>query len=143
MIIFLFIGLCLAHMAPRKFVPSPNFSPPDLSPPLRAGKVKRAVEAAKQENCNATDRIIYTKRGHTFAKVFRSFGGFSVSKSAYEKAIVNFMHLSSSCAACYGQAYICGWDHCVVKCAVAGPRCDKCLERAGCIDECNKCTKFY
>jgi hypothetical protein len=126
MIVFLFIGLCFAHTIPRSVVPVP---------PLPAG--------GQRENCNATDRIIYTKRGHTFAQVFRSFGGFSVSKSAYQKAIVDFMHLSPTCAECYSTAYICGWDHCVVKCAMAGPRCDKCLEKAGCIDACNKCTKFY
>lgn len=120
--LLLFLGLCVAHATPRS-----------VSPPPEAGG----------ENCNATDRIIYAKRGHTFAKVFRSFGGFSVSKSAYQKAIVDFMHLSPTCAECYGQAYICGWDNCKMKCAMAGSRCDKCLGKAGCIDACNKCTKFY
>ena len=125
MIVFLFIGLCFAHTIPRS-----------VSPPAEGG-------GRGAQNCNATDRIIYTKRGHTFAKVFRSFGGFSVSKSAYAKAIVDFMHLSPTCAECYSDAYICGWNNCKMKCAMAGPRCDKCLEKAGCIDACNKCTKFY
>lgn len=93
--------------------------------------------------CNSTDAIIYTKKGTTFPAVFRSFGGFSVSKAAYERAIVEHMHLSPSCAACYGTAYICGWDSCKRKCVFAGERCDKCLHEAKCIENAQKCTGFY
>lgn len=94
------------------------------------------------EHCNDNDRLIHHDIGHTFAKLFRGYGGFSVSKKDYQNAIVNNVHLSMSCASCYADAYICGWDHCKIHCAMAGARCDTCLHEAKCIEECNKCTGF-
>ena len=55
--------------------------------------------------CNEADRVIYGKLGSTFATLFRSYAGWTVSKAAYEERIVKEVKLSPACAACYGDAY--------------------------------------
>ena len=102
-----------------------------------------ALSIASSTRCSRTDAIIYQKKGHTFPTVFRSFGGLYTSKASYEEKIVQFMHLSPSCASCYGDAYICGYERCKWKCIRAGEACDKCLTRRGCIDQTQRCTGFY
>ena len=100
------------------------------------------ANAAVANACTPADATIHAKRGHTFPTVFRSYGGFYVSKSSYEEKIVDNMHLSPSCAACYGSAYICGWKNCKMSCMREGKRCNACLKRMGCIEAVNKCTGF-
>lgn len=100
------------------------------------------ANAAVANACNAADAVIHSRKGSTFASVFRSYGGFYVSKSSYERKIVDNMNLSPSCAVCYGDAYICGWSNCKMSCMREGKRCDACLQRMGCIDAVNKCTGF-
>jgi len=92
--------------------------------------------------CNVADRKIYKAQGSTFEHRFRAFGGLFVGRSAYEAAIVKATGLSLSCARCYGKAYLCGFHNCKWKCAREGKMCTKCLERAGCIKACNKCSGF-
>lgn len=92
--------------------------------------------------CLDNDRRIYAKSGDTFPFEFRKLGGFSVSKTAYEEAISNKFGISQSCAVCYGNAYICGWDNCAVQCAFAGQMCSKCLDEAKCVQNCDICTGF-
>ncbi len=92
--------------------------------------------------CDASDKVIHKEKGKTFPVEFRKLGGFSVSKSAYEDAIVEKFALSPACASCFGDAYICGWSLCRWKCVLPGLICDACLIAANCISECNKCTGF-
>lgn len=92
--------------------------------------------------CNAADHKIYAAKGKTFPIEFRKFGGLSVSKTAYEEAISEAFGLSVQCAKCYGEAYICGWNACRWRCALPSLVCDGCLDKAGCVSECSKCTGF-
>ena len=92
--------------------------------------------------CNDADRAIYARDGDTFPARFRSFAGVTVSKSSYESQIVRATALSASCASCYGEAYICGWDNCRWSCVTAGASCNACLGSSGCVSACNACTGF-
>lgn len=92
-------------------------------------------------SCASTpDRLIYSQRGHEFPALFRSFAGLTVSRANYEQKIISQVGLSAPCAACYGEAYICGWDSCAVKCMIEGNSCNVCLKDAKCIEKCNECT---
>jgi len=85
------------------------------------------VSVAVAGVCNTHDKSIYSLKGSTFPTLFRSFGSIFVSKSSYEDSIVTQVGLSRSCAVCYGDAYICGYDNCKMMCAVASRHCDACL----------------
>jgi hypothetical protein len=101
------------------------------------------IVAAVASSCNKRDFAIYERIGPTFEERFRSFGGLWVSRDAYVDKIVNQVGLSRTCASCYGDAYICGWDNCKSACFRAGSSCTACLEAAKCIAECKKCTNFF
>jgi hypothetical protein len=86
-----------------------------------------------------SDKAIYEREGSTFAARFRAFGGFMVSRGDFEEAVIAHTGLSATCAACFGGSYICGYNNCFWECAIAGDRCDKCLEHNLCVAECNRC----
>lgn len=90
--------------------------------------------------CNQKDQSIYDALGQTFPHKFRKLGGFFVSKEQYEAAIVENYKLSPACAGCYGTAYVCGWNHCKVDCALEGVKCKECLEAERCISDWNTCS---
>lgn len=90
--------------------------------------------------CNHKDAKIYKRLGVTFPKLFRSFGGLTVSKSEYTERIVREVHLSEPCALCYADAYICGWDNCFWACKTPSLDCDQCLVKNDCVSQCEKCT---
>lgn len=92
--------------------------------------------------CNAADHDIFKSKGHLFPSVFRAFGGLTVSKRAYEAAVVDAMGLSPACAECYGTAYTCGFDRCFWSCRSAGRTCDACLVSQHCIADVKRCTGF-
>jgi hypothetical protein len=93
-------------------------------------------------SCSPVDRIIYQRHGHDFPTLFRSFGGLWVSQDAYVTKVMAATGLTPPCAACYGEAYTCGFAHCKWSCARAGGRCDRCLQREGCIGAVFRCTGF-
>ncbi len=97
-----------------------------------------ALCAAKR--CNDKDAAIYRDRGHEFPSLFRSFGGYFVKQPAFEHAIVNAVHLTRSCASCYGNAYTCGKDKCFWTCSSAGKSCDECLKKEHCTSSLHTCT---
>ena len=90
--------------------------------------------------CNSDDRAIYAHRGAEFPALFRSFGGISVTKSAFVARIQRETGLSAQCAQCYGDAYICGWNNCKWNCVTAGSDCDSCLKGHACKSTCDTCT---
>jgi len=92
--------------------------------------------------CNAHDHRIYKAKGHTFPVLFRSFGGLTVSKSAFEARIMRETALSAPCASCYGDSFICGYDRCFWSCRNAGTTCDACLHSKGCMAATEACTGF-
>ena len=92
--------------------------------------------------CNRKDALIFREKGVTFPTLFRSFGGLWTSRTRYERKIRNQVGLSRVCASCYGQAYVCGFHSCKWPCKVEGSECDTCLHEAGCIEACEKCTKW-
>ena len=92
--------------------------------------------------CNSNDKHIYHRIGHTFSTQFRGFGGLSVSRDAFQLQVESKTSLSSPCAACYADAYICGWDNCKWNCVTENESCTKCLLDSKCIENCAKCTGF-
>jgi len=96
--------------------------------------------AALSTHCTESDRRIYTLRGHEFPALFRSYAGLTVSRTSYEERIASEIGLSPSCAQCYGEAYICGWNSCKWKCVSDGDVCNVCLGEYHCIENCNQCT---
>lgn len=98
--------------------------------------------ANAKAKCNLGDKLIYKRMGHEFAHRFRAFGGLTVSKSTYEAAVRRATDMSAPCSECYGDAYICGYNHCFWSCSSEGESCDRCLKKEGCIDACKKCTGF-
>lgn len=98
--------------------------------------------AATTNNCNAQDKRIYREKGSEFPTLFRSYGGLTVTRAAYERRIVEEVHLSASCASCYGAAYLCGWNNCKWACASEGMLCDGCLVDHSCIQACDACTAY-
>ena len=94
------------------------------------------------KHCNARDARIYKNKGYLFPSAFRALGGMTVSHSEYAAGVSQAMGLSASCAECYADAYICGYNHCFWSCSTAGTSCDSCLVKEGCIETCNKCTGF-
>lgn len=92
--------------------------------------------------CTPQDRAIWTREGHTWSHVFRAFGGLWVSQSSYEERVRDATGLTSACASCYGDAYICGYSNCKWSCMREGMACDACLTEQKCIENCNKCTGF-
>lgn len=92
--------------------------------------------------CSSKDAAIHHARKSEFPMLFRSFAGMSVTKRAYEARIVKETGLTSSCAVCYGDAYICGWNSCKWPCVSAGNSCNHCLEKYKCAIDCDKCTGF-
>ena len=100
-----------------------------------------AATAAAVTRCNANDKLIHRRIGHTFEKRFRSYGGLTVSETQYVSKIVKRTGLSKPCAQCYGAAYICGWNNCKTACITASSYCTECLTKAKCISRCKKCIK--
>lgn len=98
--------------------------------------------AAENARCNPADTLVYADKGSTFKSAFRSLGGFTVSKSAYIRAVSNLVGLSAQCASCYGDAYICGWHSCLTDCMRESPKCDTCLAEHRCSQDCDACTGF-
>lgn len=92
--------------------------------------------------CDAADRQIWRTHGRTWPHEFRALGGLWVSRASYEDSVHRLTGLTRACATCYGGAYICGYDHCKWACMTEGASCDACLERTGCIAECDACTGF-
>lgn len=97
---------------------------------------------SRKKACNAHDVIIYKKRHREFKKLFRSFGGMWTSKKSYNQKIIDAVGFSRSCASCYSEAYMCGFHSCWQVCYEEGEKCDVCLVRYKCVENCNKCTKF-
>lgn len=93
-------------------------------------------------NCNSKDYQIYKTKGADFPHKFRALGGAFVSKSSYETAVAEVSGLSPSCARCYGDAYICGWNNCKWDCATESKQCQVCLTNNKCIEDCDLCTEF-
>lgn len=91
--------------------------------------------------CNKNDANIIRLQQSTFPARFRSFGGLFVDKEAFEQSVIRATGLSATCAACYGDSYICGYDHCKFSCAMAGETCTKCLIDQKCIEKCEACIK--
>lgn len=100
------------------------------------------LSTSRPVQCTLRDSLIYYRYGHVFPRLFRSFAGMSVTKSAYEKRIVKETGLSKECATCYGDAYICGWSNCKWPCVSAGHACNVCLDEYKCTTDCNECTGF-
>ena len=100
-----------------------------------------AATAAAVTRCNANDKLIHRRIGHTFEKRFRNYGGLTVSEAQYVNKIVKRTGLSKPCAQCYGAAYICGWNNCKTACITASSYCTECLTKAKCISRCKKCIK--
>lgn len=92
--------------------------------------------------CNDADYAIYRAKGSTFSTLFRSYGGLFTYQSTFEESVVQGTGLSSTCATCYGDSYICGYNNCKYKCALAGNSCTRCLDAAQCIRACDECTGF-
>lgn len=92
--------------------------------------------------CTERDRLIFRAKGTTFPHMFRTFGGLWTSRERYEDKVRLATGLTRACAACYGQAYVCGFQRCKWDCMEEGYACDECLAKAGCIGACNKCTGF-
>jgi hypothetical protein len=100
------------------------------------------VAQSVASKCNRIDAAIYKQKGHLFPSAFRALGGMTVSKQSYEAGVTRVMGLSASCAQCYGNAYLCGYNHCFWSCSSAGRSCDVCLLKEGCLEACNQCTGF-
>lgn len=95
---------------------------------------------SEQGKCtNPSDKAIHQRRGSEFEKLFRSFAGVFVTQSQYETKIQEATGLSATCASCYGDIYICGWQNCKMGCSASGEPCHVCLKDAGCTDALNKC----
>jgi len=90
--------------------------------------------------CNRSDKLIYKKTGHEFKALFRTFGGLWVTRNSYIAKVMDATSLSYKCSQCYGDAYICGYKNCKWNCIEDGEKCDACLIKHKCIEECNKCT---
>lgn len=101
-----------------------------------------APQLQRKEKCNHHDVQIFRRDGAHFEAKFRALGGMTVSQSEYVDAVAHASGLTRPCAECYGEAYMCGWNNCKWECSTAGPSCDKCLQEADCIEECDKCTGF-
>lgn len=93
--------------------------------------------------CTAEDHAIFRRIGHTFEHVFRPFGGVTVSKRGFEMEVTRAVGLSESCASCYGDSYICGWDNCKRACIFESTMCTACLVENQCVERCRVCTGFY
>lgn len=92
--------------------------------------------------CNTNDKDIYHRIGHTFSTKFREFGGLFVWKSDFQAKVESKIGLSPICAACYADAYICGYDNCKWTCRNDNDACTECLLKSKCIENCAKCTGF-
>lgn len=92
--------------------------------------------------CTTQDRAIWEREGHTWPHRFRDFGGALVSTPSYERSVRAATGLTEACAACYGEAYNCGYDHCKWSCYWESDACNTCLHDEGCIERCNRCTGF-
>jgi hypothetical protein len=96
----------------------------------------------KKGKCNDQDLKIFQARGSEFPIRFRQYGGFFVTKSSYISALQQNEGLSLSCASCYGDAYICGFENCKMSCVSWGKLCERCLTQYGCKRACDVCTGF-
>lgn len=102
-----------------------------------------ASGAAAATRCTLADRAVFAEEGATFPVRFRALGGLTVSRARYVSEIVDETGLSAGCAECYGDAYMCGWNHCKWPCRSASEACDACLTRNRCIEQCERCTGFF
>lgn len=100
------------------------------------------VGLSQGSKCNVQDRLVYKQIGETFPSKFRSFGGWSVSKSSFESSVREYAGLSKPCSECFGDAYICGYNNCFWSCSSAGETCNRCLIEEKCTENVNKCTGF-
>jgi len=98
------------------------------------------ITITASRHCTLTDDAIHARIGNTFAARFRSFGGLTVSKAAFEEHVRKDTGMTALCAACYGNAYICGWDDCKSDCWNTGAECDACLIRYHCTQDVVACT---
>ena len=92
--------------------------------------------------CNSDDLKVYNDHGSEFPLRFRMHAGMFVTRREYIQAIHEKEGLSTPCAECYGDAYICGWTHCKMDCMSQDKICDKCLSENECSQACNTCTGF-
>jgi hypothetical protein len=92
--------------------------------------------------CTTADKAIFDRVGASWPRLFRSFAGLTVDKSTYERSIIDVTGLSHPCASCYGDAYLCGYEHCKWSCITEGPSCDACLREENCLQTCASCTGF-
>jgi hypothetical protein len=93
--------------------------------------------------CNKNDAAIFKNQGSTFEARFRAFGGAFTFHGGFRQKVMDSTGLSESCAECYALAYDCGKNNCWASCAIGkGARCDRCLQKYKCQENCNKCTKF-
>ena len=100
------------------------------------------VIGLKNGKCNKHDKKLFLRDGKTYPSLFRSLGGFGVEKEEFQSKVSQASGLSMECSSCYAESYICGYENCKWKCAWEGGRCNTCLEDAGCIEFCKKCTGF-
>lgn len=92
--------------------------------------------------CTAADKAIFDRVGASWPSLFRSFAGVTVGKSDYEHSIISVTGITAPCASCYGDAYLCGYEHCKWSCLTEGPSCDACLREENCLQTCASCTGF-
>lgn len=93
-------------------------------------------------SCNINDHTIFKTQGSTFEDRFRAFGGAFTFHDGFREKVIDATGFSVECAECYANAYDCGKDNCWASCAIGGERCNRCLKKYKCQENCNKCTKF-
>lgn len=97
---------------------------------------------AEGGKCNPHDLNVYQKHGNEFPRRFRQYAGMFVTRSQYIESLHKYEGLSTPCAECYGDAYICGWTNCKMDCVSQDKICNKCLRENDCTQKCDACTGF-
>jgi hypothetical protein len=102
-----------------------------------------ATVANGSGRCTAADHDIIERIGDTFEARFEDFGGLFVSKSSYESKVQRAVGISALCSTCFGDAYICGWDHCKMDCLASAlsAKCRQCLKAHQCVQNCETCLE--
>jgi hypothetical protein len=102
-----------------------------------------ATVADGSGRCTAADHDIIERIGDTFEARFSDFGGLFVTKSSYESKVQRAVGLSALCSTCFGEAYICGYDHCRWKCATSAmsKTCKDCVREHQCVQNCETCLE--
>lgn len=97
--------------------------------------------SSAESRCNARDKEIIARDGDTFEARFSDFGGLFVTKSSYESKVQKAAGLSARCSTCFGEAYICGYDHCKWKCGTSAvsKTCMDCAREYMCVQNCEHC----